>query len=183
MRHITRRKSLGLFATTISALAINGHSSEAANKAVPTFDQSNINWNMFDGVEHMWYHILNVDRTRKVVDVLFKFGANQRVFLHRHQADYSTFIIQGELRIYNAEGDLTEIRPTASFVQKSAGGPSHTEGGGDIDCIAWFSNFGTEGVIYEILSPEGETVGTFGFSEFEAAWKAQPDAVQPIIAA
>jgi len=183
MTNLTRRESFGVIATTVGALAMHGNASEAAAKVAAAFDQSNVNWNTFDGVDHMWYHILNVDRSRKLVDVLFKFAANERVFLHRHHADYSTFIIQGELRLYNSNGDLTEIRPTASFVQKSAGGAPHTEGGGDIDCIAWFSNVGTDGVIYEVLSPDGETVSTFGFSEFEALWLAQPDAIQPLIPA
>ncbi|MEM1142640.1 MAG: regulator [Pseudomonadota bacterium] len=181
MTKLTRREGLAAMGAVVGALSLSGNSSEAAAKAAAAFDQSNVKWNTLEGADHVWYHILNVDRGRKVVDVLFKFAANERVFLHRHHADYSTFIIQGELRLYNAEGDITEIRPTASFVQKSAGGPPHTEGGGYEDCIAWFSNVGTDGVIYEILDPDGNTVNTLGFSDFEALWSAQPDAVQPLI--
>lgn len=180
MKKITRREGLATIGTAVSSLALGANASQAAAQAAAAFDQSNVQWNTLEGIDHLWYHVLNVDRDLKVVDLLLKFAANERVVLHKHHADYSTFIIQGELRLYDAEGDLTEIRPTASFVQKSAGGAPHTEGGGDQDCIAWFSNKGTDGVIYEILGPNGETLGTLGLPEFEALMQAQAEPVQPI---
>lgn len=160
---------------------MGANASNAATEVAAAFDQSNIKWNTLAGIEHLWYHDLNVDRDLKVVDLLLKFAPNERVILHNHHADYSTFIIQGELHLYDAEGALTEIRPTASFVQKSAGGAPHTEGGGDEECIAWFSNKGIDGVIYEILGPNGETVGTLGLPEFEALMLEQDEPVQPIV--
>lgn len=143
------------------------------------FDDGNIKWNTLEGIEHFWYHVLRVDQEGKTVDLLLKFAANQKILLHKHHADYSTFIIQGELRLYDENDELTEIRPTGSFVEKSAGGAPHTEGGGDTDCIAWFSNRGTDGMIYEILGPNGETIATFGLPEFKALLEAQEEAVQP----
>lgn len=181
MTKLTRREGLATIGTTVAAVAMGANASQAASQAAAAFDQSNVTWNTIEGVDHLWYHILNVDKALKVVDVLFKFAANERIVLHKHHADYSTFIIQGELRLYNAEGDLTEIRPTASFVQKSGGGAPHTEGGGDVDCIAWFSNKVTNGLIYEILGPNGESLGTLGLPEFEALMQAQDEPVQPII--
>lgn len=181
MDEITRREGLATIGTTIAAVALGTNASRAATDVAAAFDQSNIKWNTLEGIEHLWYHVLNVDRDLNVVDLLLKFAANERVVLHKHHADYSTFIIQGELRLYDSEGELTEIRPTASYVQKSAGGAPHTEGGGDEDCIAWFSNKGTDGVIYEILGPNGETLGTLGLPEFEALMQAQEEPVQPIV--
>lgn len=181
MTKLTRREGLASIGTAVAAVAMGANASQAATDAAAAFDQSNIKWYTLEGFDHIWYHVLNVDRERKLVDLLLKFAANEKVVLHKHHADYSTFIIQGELRLYNAAGDLTEIRPTASFVQKEAGGDAHTEGGGDVDCIAWFSNSGTDGVIYEILGPNGETIGGLGLNEFEALWKAQDEPVQPII--
>ncbi len=181
MSKLTRREGLAAIGTTVAAVALGANASKAATLVAASFDQSNIKWNTLEGIEHLSYHVLNVDRDMKVVDALLKFAANEKVILHKHHADYSTFIIQGELRLYNAEGELTEIRPTASYVQKSAGGPPHTEGGGDEDCIAWFSNKGTDSVIYEILGPNGETLGTLGLPEFEALMQAQDEPVQPIV--
>ncbi|GFE51982.1 hypothetical protein So717_37350 [Roseobacter cerasinus] len=177
---ITRREGLVGAGAATATVGI-GTDADAATADAVTFDQTNIKWNTLEGIEHVWYHVLNVDPEAKVVDLLLKFSANQKIILHRHHADYSTFIIQGELRLYDERGELTEIRPTASFVEKSGGGAPHTEGGGDIDCIAWFSNRGTDGMIYEILGPNKETVATLGLQEFKALWEAQETPVQPYI--
>jgi len=177
---LTRREGLAGIGTAAAAVAI-GTNAASASPTAGTFDQSNIKWNTLEGIDHVWYHVLKVDPDAKVVDLLLKFAANQRIVLHRHHADYSTFIIQGELRIYDESGELTEIRPTASFVEKPAGGSPHTEGGGDADCIAWFSNRGTDGIIYEILAPNQETIATLGLPEFKGLLEAQETPVQPYI--
>lgn len=177
----TRREGLTGMGTAAAAVVAGGSAASAAVPPAGSFDQSNITWNTLEGIDHVWYHVLKVDPEAKIVDLLLKFAANQRIVLHRHHADYSTFIIQGELRLYDEEGALTEIRPTASFVEKPAGGAPHTEGGGDVDCIAWFSNRGTDGMIYEILGPGHETLATLGLQDFKALWEAQTPPVQPVI--
>lgn len=159
--------------TPVTDAAAPGIDAVAGASATGIFDDSNITWNALEGIDHLTYHILKVDPEAKSVDLLLKFSANERIILHRHHADYSTFIIQGELRLYDADGALTEIRPTGSFVEKPGGGAPHTEGGGDIDCIAWFSNRGTDGIIYEILGPNEETLATLGLPDFMALWDAQ----------
>ncbi|WP_425092444.1 hypothetical protein [Tropicimonas sp. S265A] len=180
MTKLTRREGLATMGTAVAAVALGANATEAATEAAAAFDESNINWNSIEGFDHLWYHILNVDRELGVVDLLAKFSANERILLHKHHADYSTFIIQGELRLYDAEGTLTEIRPTASYVRRPGGGAPHTEGGGDVDVIAWFSNTVTDGLIYEFLGPDGETVATIGLDEAEAMMMAQAEPVQPI---
>ncbi len=177
---LTRREGLAVIGST-AATATVGSSAAAAAPSAGTFDQSNIKWYSLKGIEHVWYHVLKVDPDAKVVELLLKFSANQRIVLHRHHADYSTFIIQGELRLYNEKGELTETRPTGSFVEKPGGGAPHTEGGGDIDCIGWFSNRGTDGVIYEILGPDMATVATLGLKDFKGLQEAQDPPVQPIV--
>ena len=145
------------------------------------FDDSNIRWRTIEGIDHAWYHVLNVDLERKQVDTLFKFAAGQKVVLHRHHAAYSTFMIQGELRLYDQAGALTEIRPTGSYVARPAGGEPHMEGGGEIDCIGYFSNRDCGDVIYEILGPDMSTVATLGINEFKAFLDAQEQMAQPQI--
>lgn len=176
---VTRREGLVAMGAA-AALTMLGSGAAVAKEFSGQFDQSNIKWNSLEGIENLWYHIIRVDPAARVVDVIFKFAANKKVVLHRHHADYSTFIIQGELRLYDKDGVLKEIRPTGSFVQKKAGGAPHDEGGGDVDCIAWFSNCGTDGMIYEILDPELNRVGELGFNDFEGLFAAQAQPVQPI---
>ena len=143
------------------------------------FDDGNIRWYQLEGVDHASYHVCSVDVENSIVDVLFKFDANQRVILHRHHADYRTFVVQGELRLYRANGDLIEVRPVGSYVEGRAGGEPHTEGGGDQDAIVFFSNRGTDGMIYELLDGDMNTVATLGLHDFKALMDAQEPAVQP----
>lgn len=139
----------------------------------PKFDESNITWHTLDGIENLQYHVYAVDEAMKIVDVMFKFAANKKTILHRHHAAYTTLVIQGELRLYRANGELTEVRPVGSYVAKGLGGEPHTEGGGDEDAIVFFSNRGQNGVIYEILDPDLNTVATLGLQDFKALLQAQ----------
>ncbi len=138
-----------------------------------TFDDSNITWHTLEGIENLHYHIYAVDEERKIVDIIFKFAANKKVVLHRHHADYITLVIQGELRLYKANGELKEVRPVGSYVATRVGGEPHTECGGDEDAIVFFSNRGQDGVIYEILDEGFNTVATLGLQDFKGLLQAQ----------
>jgi quercetin dioxygenase-like cupin family protein len=148
---------------------------ELTERAVKTkeFDERNIRWNRIEGFDHIEYHICDVDEVNKSVDLLFKFAANQQIVLHRHHAAYRTLVLQGELRIYRANGEVKEIRPVGSYVFTPAGGEPHREGGGDQDVIVFFSNRNVDGVIYEILDDELNTITTFGIPEFKALLEGQ----------
>lgn len=137
------------------------------------FDDRNITWHTLEGIENIQYHVYAVDEAMKIVDVMFKFASNKQVILHRHHADYITLVIQGELRIYSANGGVKEVRPVGSYVATRGGGEPHTEGGGDEEAIVFFSNRGQDGVIYEILDPDLNTVATLGLQDFKALLQAQ----------
>ena len=69
------------------------------------FDENKIDWKPLpdpDGepTEHISLSFLNVDDNAKIVDVLFKFSANEKILMHRHTSNYSTFTVKGELRTY-----------------------------------------------------------------------------------
>jgi 2,4'-dihydroxyacetophenone dioxygenase len=137
------------------------------------FDERNITWHTLEGIDNLHYHIYAVDEAMKIVDVIFKFAANKKVVLHRHHADYVTLVIQGELRLYRANGEVKEVRPVGSYVATRVGGEPHTEGGGDEDAIVFFSNRGQDGVIYEILDEQMNTLATLGLQDFKALLQAQ----------
>jgi quercetin dioxygenase-like cupin family protein len=137
------------------------------------FDDSNISWHTLEGIENLHYHIYAVDEVRKIVDVMFKFAANKKVVLHRHHADYITLVIQGELRLFRANGELKEVRKVGSYVATSVGGEPHTECGGDEDAIVFFSNRGQDGTIYEILDEQMNTLANLGLQDFKALLQAQ----------
>lgn len=144
------------------------------------FDDRNIRWYQLEGIDHASYYVMSVDIENKIVDVLFKFDANQKVILHRHHAAYRTFVVQGELRIFKADGSLIETRPVGSYVMSPAGGVPHSEGGGDVDAIVFFSNRGTDGMIYELLDQDMNTIATLGLYDFKDLMEAQEKPVQPV---
>ncbi len=131
------------------------------------FDDRNIKWRTVEGFDHIAYHVCEVDADAGTVDILFKFGANAKIAMHRHKVPYRTLVLQGELRIYRPNGDLKEIRPVGSYVSAGPGEP-HTEGGGDQDTIVFFSNRQVKDVVYEILDENQEIVTTLGIPEFSA---------------
>ncbi len=137
------------------------------------FDDSNIIWNQLESIDHVWYHVCDVDEDAKIVDVLLKFSANQKIVLHRHHADYRTLVLQGELRIYEPDGSVKEVRPVGSYIFTKGGGTPHTEGGGEVDVVVFFSNRGTDGTIYEILDDELNTLATLGLHDFKGLLEAQ----------
>lgn len=137
------------------------------------FDETNIAWRKLDWLDHLHFYVYNVDRANGIVDIVFKFAANKRVMLHQHKVPYVTVVLQGELRFYNADGALKEIRPTGSYVQGVAGGEPHTEGGGDEDAIVFFSNRNVSDALYEFLDENLNPVVTLGIQDFVEQLEAQ----------
>jgi quercetin dioxygenase-like cupin family protein len=146
------------------------------------FDTRNIRWNTIDGFDHVAFHVCAVDEDKRIVDILFKFDAHAKIVLHRHRADYITLVLQGELRIYRANGELKEVRPVGSYVTGKADGEPHTEGGGDQDVIVFFSNRNVDNVVYEILDENLNIVTTFGVAEFKALFDQQTPQPSTLVA-
>jgi 2,4'-dihydroxyacetophenone dioxygenase len=137
------------------------------------FDDRNIDWRTIDGFEHISYYIFDVDEAAGIVDLLFKFSAGKQIVLHRHRAAYRTLVLQGELRIFSASGELREVRPVGSYVQRDAGGEPHREGGGEQDVVVFFSNRDVKDTIYEILDDDLNIIARFGIPEFKGLFEAQ----------
>ncbi len=137
------------------------------------FDEGNIVWRKLDWLDHVEFYVYKVDEENRIVDVIFKFAANQKAALHRHKAPYITFVVQGELRFYRPDGALKEIRPTGSYVSGVANGEPHLEGGGEEDAIVFFSNRNVEDALYEFLDENLQPTVTLRFDDFKAQLEAQ----------
>jgi hypothetical protein len=135
------------------------------------FNDANINWQTLGNFEHLLYSILSIDEQNKIVDVIFKFAANQQIVLHRHKALNHLFVIQGEHRIYEANGELKEIRSVDSYTISQPSVEPHREGGGDIDVIVLFSIRGGDGAFYEILDDDLNIIATLGMQDFVELYK------------
>ncbi|HJU15004.1 MAG TPA: hypothetical protein VJ770_00920 [Stellaceae bacterium] len=139
------------------------------------FDDSNIKWNRLGDLKHLLYSILNIDEQNHIIDVLFKFDANEKIVLHRHMVRNNTFVVQGEHRLYEPNGELKEIRPVGSY-KSSPPGDVHREGGGvDQDVVVFFNIRGLDGVLYEILDDNQNLMFALSYADFVSAYKAQQE--------
>jgi len=138
------------------------------------FDDSNINWQTLGEFEHLYYSILDIDESNKIVDVLFKFSAHQQIVLHRHKALNKTFVLQGEHRIYETDGRLKEVRAVGSYTSSLPSDDPHREGGGNVDVIVFFSIRGNDGVLYEILDDDLNVIATLTLQDLINLYKDQP---------
>ncbi len=142
--------------------------------ATYNFDDRNIRWNTLEGIEHLLYSILDIDEPNKIIDVIFRFAANQQIVLHRHKALNTMLVIQGEHRLYKANGELKEVRPVGRYTVSPPSDEPHREGGGaDQDAVVFFSIRGSDGVLYEILDDGLNVVGTLNMQDFIGLYKAQ----------
>src|SRR6195952_3612628 len=131
------------------------------------FDDSNITWRTFDFLGTQYY-VQAVDAAMGIADVLIKFQPHTPGKLHQHLMDYSTFVLQGELRFWRPDGSLKEIRPTGSYVQGLANGEPHSEGAGDQMAIVLFSFRGTRGDMILYLDQTSDVEFRLGFPDFKA---------------
>jgi hypothetical protein len=137
------------------------------------FDDTNIKWQTLGDFEHLHYAILDIDEQNEIIDVIFKFAAHQQILLHRHKALNKTFVIQGEHRLYEANGRLKEVRAVGRYTSSLPSDEPHREGGGDVDVIVLFSIRGSDGVLYEILDDDFNIVGTLGWQDLVNLYKEQ----------
>lgn len=132
------------------------------------FDERSITWQTVEALGAQIY-VLAIDEKLGISDVLIRFQPNTSGKLHRHLCDFSTFVLQGELRFLRPDGSPKEVRPTGSFVQVAANGEPHSEGAGDQVAIVLFSFRGTTGDMILYLNEEIR----LGFSDFKAVLEQQ----------
>jgi hypothetical protein len=85
----------------------------------------------------------------------------------------NTFVIQGEHRLYEPNGNIKEIRPVGSYTRSPASDEPHREGGGDQDVVVFFSIRCSDGVLYEVLDDDLNLIATLSFQDFVGLYQAQ----------
>lgn len=142
--------------------------------ALHSFDDSHIRWQTLAGIDHLHYWILGIDEQAKIADIVFKFASNQQIILHRHKALNHTFVLQGEHRLYHADGSIKDVRPVGRYTVTPPDVDTHREGGGEgQDTVVHFSIRGSDGLLYELLDQDQNIVGTLTFSDLKELLQAQ----------
>jgi quercetin dioxygenase-like cupin family protein len=137
------------------------------------FDDRNTTWYPLGDLQHLVFSLLNLDVADEAVDFIVKFDANERIVLHRHLSHTNTFVVQGEHRLYEPDGQLKEVRATGTFTSSPPGGP-HYEGGGDEECVVLYNIRGAVGgQMFEIMDDDEQVVAMLGMEDLKAAWAEQ----------
>ena len=131
------------------------------------FDDRNVTWQTIEAIGAQIF-VLAVDEARGSVDALIRFHPNTPGRLHRHVCDFSTFVLQGELKFWRPDGTLKEVRPTGSYVQVAANGEPHSEGAGNQMAIVLFSFRGVSGDMILYLNETTDVSFRLGLPEFKA---------------
>lgn len=136
------------------------------------FDDSNIKWQQLGDFKHFVVSVLDIDVENNTIDALFKFDPHQQIVLHRHVALNKTFVVQGEHRLYEPNGELKEVRPVGMYKTCPADINPHRECGGDNGAVVLFSMRGSNGPLYEILDDDGNIVGELTKDDAIALYEA-----------
>lgn len=135
------------------------------------FDDKNIDWQKFEGVDHCLVSVLHIDRDNSIADVLFKFEPNNQVILHKHKAQNNTFVIHGTHSLYHSDGKLKEARPVGSYTVTPASEEPHRECGQNEEAIVFFSIRGS-GVLYELLDDNEQAIASITFEDVVTFYEA-----------
>ena len=144
--------------------------------SVYAFDDSKITWHPFVGIDNLEFNLYDLDVERQVIDLIVKFEPNKIVALHNHLAQTNMMVIQGELRMYETDGTLKEVRPAGSYTRGKRD-DVHSEGGGADGAIVFYSvrGHGDENM-FEIMDSDAKVLATLTMADLRGAWEQQQGA-------
>jgi hypothetical protein len=129
------------------------------------FDDRNIDWQPLGDFKHLVLAVYRVDEARRIVDFIIKYEANERIVTHRHLAETSTLVIQGEHRIYEPSGELKEVRPVGAYTSSPPAEP-HSEGGGAEGAVVFYSLRADGDCLFELFDDDMKSIATLGIGDF-----------------
>jgi hypothetical protein len=132
-----------------------------------------IKWQPFAGIENLELTMCDIDEARQVVDLIVRFAPNKTVTMHNHLAQTNMLIIQGELRMYEPDGSIREVRPAGRYYRGRTN-DAHSEGGGPDGAVVFYSMRcdGARNVL-EIMDEGAKVQATLTMDDVRAAWAAQ----------
>ena len=132
-----------------------------------------IKWQPFAGMENLELTSCDLDEERSIVDLIVRFAPNKIVTMHNHLAQTNMLIIQGELRMYEPDGSIREVRPAGRYYRGTTG-DTHSEGGGPDGAVVFYS-MRCDGAhdVLEVMDDKGDAQATVTMDDVRAAWAAQ----------
>lgn len=107
--------------------------------------------------------------------MLMKFDAHAECVPHRHVGPTKTLVLEGEHRLFDPVMDHgpANISRTASGFGSNRGDETHIEGGGPEGAIILLMMSAVDGVVYEILNPDGTIMRTITMDDFQRGLERQ----------
>ena len=125
----------------------------------PGFDTSQIEWTRLQDPDADYpcdyeIAILGADPSTGRVDLIVKWPPNSYCHFHRHCADTTVLVVEGEQHIVEVADDGTQgkhkVRPAGTYAF-SPGGEAHMEYGGPDGAIVFFAMQSRDGRVFEVL--------------------------------
>jgi hypothetical protein len=132
------------------------------------FDSDHIEWTHIQDPEAGYpcdykMAVLGADPKTGRLDLIVKWPPNSYCHFHRHVADTTILVLEGEQHIIEIAEDGTEgehkVRPAGTYAS-SPGGDAHMEHGGPEGATVFFAMQSTDGKLFEMLDREMNLLDT-----------------------
>lgn len=132
------------------------------------FDTSRIQWTRIEDPDAGYpcdyeLAVLGADAATGRLDLIVKWPPNSHCHFHRHVADTTILVIEGEQHIIEINADGSEgahkVRPAGTYAH-SPGGEAHMERGGPDGAIVFFALHSPDGRLFETLDSEMNVLAT-----------------------
>jgi hypothetical protein len=132
------------------------------------FDSDHIEWTHIQDPEAGYpcdykMAVLGADPKIGRLDLIVKWPPNSYCHFHRHVADTTILVLEGEQHIIEIAADGTEgehkVRPAGTYAS-SPGGEAHMEHGGPEGATVFFAMQSTDGKLFEMLDREMNLLDT-----------------------
>ena len=120
---------------------------------------------------------LGADPKTGRLDLIVKWPPNSYCHFHRHVADTSIMVLEGEQHIIEINDDGSEgehkVRPAGTYVM-SPGGEAHMEYGGPEGATVLFSLYAGDGPVFETLDKDMNILDAATVAEMAATPTLEP---------
>jgi hypothetical protein len=137
------------------------------------FDADEIEWTHIEDPEAGYpcdyqLAVLDSDASTGRLDLIVKWPPNSYCHFHRHVADTTIIVLQGEQHIIEIAADGTEgehkVRPAGTYAS-SRGGDAHMEHGGPEGATVFFALQSADGRLFETLDKDMNVLATSTVAE------------------
>lgn len=131
-------------------------------------DSKQLRWKRFVGNDHFDYPIDYSAALLRAsddghVDLLYRWAPNSYCHFHRHTAQTTSTILEGELHVIDIDPETgkelsTRVRTAGDYAAK-APGDVHMERGGPEGALVLFNLYAPDGLLAQSLASDGTIIG------------------------